>query len=397
MSSALTRVEQQRLAELEEAFELFNQTSSHLTLAYEALQSQVVELQARLVASGQEKRRVSDRLKQLLNLLPAGVIVLNPQGVVVEMNPGAESILGKDAVNRLWSVVVDNVFLMKNNAGEFFTHDKVCYQLSSSPLRVEQEHYDPSSLGKILLIQDVSAAKDLQSHVARHQRLSSLGDMAASLAHQIRTPLSSALLYTSQMDGKQLTYEQQQKSVSKSLKSLKHLDSLVKDMLQYAKGGRVHDQEISMKCLLESLQHSSEITEKSSQVTILFPKNIPDLVIMGDLDALLTALQNLIDNAVNVCEDYCDLDFKVTVKVAKGLPGRVDVMIVDEGPGLSEDLQDKVFEPFYTSRAKGTGLGLAVVRSVAEAHNGEAWVSSVEGSGATFGISLPLFKQEGLE
>ncbi len=394
MSNILTKAGQQRLEELEEAFELFNQTSSQLTLAYESLQSQVTELQSRLLATDQEKRRVAERLEQLLNLLPAGVIVLDSSGVVVEINPAAENILGKDAINRLWSVVVDNVFLITNNAGEFITHDKVCYQLSSSPLEIAQVQNKPLSLGKILLIQDVSAAKDLQNHVARHQRLSSLGDMAASLAHQIRTPLSSALLYTSQMEGKQLTYEQQQKSVFKSLKSLRHLESLVKDMLQYAKGGRNHEQEISMEQLIEALQHSSDVLEKSNRVRIVFPKKIPDLVVLGDLDALLTALQNLIDNAVNIYEKDRSLDFKVIVDIQQTLPNMVDVMVVDEGPGLPEELQEKVFEPFYTSRAKGTGLGLAVVRSVAEGHGGEAWVSSVEGCGATFGMSLPLFKQE---
>ncbi len=396
MNSPLTNIEQQRLIELEEAFALFNQTSSHLTVAYESLQQQVAELQVRLVETDQEKRRVADRLEQLLNLLPAGVIVLNSAGVIVEMNPAAESILGKDATNRLWSVVVDNVFLIKNNAGELITHDKTCYQLSSSPLDMSQIKNEDFVLGEILLIQDVTAAKDLQSHVSRHQRLGSLGDMAASLAHQIRTPLASALLYISQMDGKQLTYEQQQKSVVKSLKSLKHLESLVKDMLQYAKGGLVYEQKISIKHLIEALQHSSDVVEKSNRVIIEFPKNLPYLVILGDLDALLTALQNLIDNAVNICENYCQQGFKVVVEIQKTLLGKIDILVIDEGPGLAENLQEKIFEPFYTTRARGTGLGLAVVRSVAEAHGGSVWVKSIEGQGAIFGISLPLLKQEGL-
>jgi len=66
----------------------------------------------------------------------------------------------------------------------------------------------------------------------------------------------------------------------------------------------------------------------------------------------------------------------------------------DSGPGLKADMNEKVFEPFYTSRAQGTGLGLAVVRAVAEAHDGEVWVKSVEGNGAEFGLRLPLLLTE---
>ena len=73
---------------------------------------------------------------------------------------------------------------------------------------------------------------------------------------------------------------------------------------------------------------------------------------------------------------------------------RIDLLVVDRGPGLDESLLEKVFEPFYTSRAKGTGLGLAVVRAIAEAHQGEAWVRSIVGRGATFGLRLPLYEQK---
>jgi Signal transduction histidine kinase involved in nitrogen fixation and metabolism regulation len=188
----LNEVEKSRLAELEQAFELFNETSLQLTHAYEALQHQVAELQVQLARSDQEKRKVADRLSRLLNLLPAGVIVLNAQDQVVEMNPSAEAILGADALHRSWVIVLRNVFLTATDAGELTTHDERIFQLSETPL--------DEALGRILLIQDVTSARHLQEHINRHQRLSSMGEMAASLAHQIRTPLSSALLYVSQMN-----------------------------------------------------------------------------------------------------------------------------------------------------------------------------------------------------
>ncbi|MGC9386241.1 MAG: sensor histidine kinase [Hydrogenovibrio sp.] len=381
-------IEQKRLAELEAAFELFNQTSSQLTLAYESLQNQVEDLQAKLDESNREKHRVGERLEQLLNLLPAGVIVLDEYDAIIDMNPAAELILGADAMGRNWEVVVRNVFLMANDAGELMTHNQMVYQLSQSPLSLSKEDGERLN-GKILLIQDVTAARDLQQHISRHQRLSSMGEMAASLAHQIRTPLASALLYVSQLSSPQLAEDKRDKFVDKSLTSLRHLEALVKDMLQYAKGGKAKDQKVTISGLLEALKHSVEPKVNQSNSEIRFHEKSPGLVVLGDEDALLTALENLVGNAIDIVSQQAKIDVFVLEEPQRN---RVDIIVADHGPGLSEEMNEKIFEPFFTSRAQGTGLGLAVVRAVAEAHGGEAWVKSIKGQGARFGLRLPLLQ-----
>ncbi|MCF6299125.1 MAG: ATP-binding protein [Thiomicrorhabdus sp.] len=381
----LNEVEQNRLKELEQAFELFNATSMQLTNAYDGLQEQVVHLQGQLAKSDQEKRQVVDRLSRLLNLLPAGVIVLNEQDQVVEMNPSAEAILGADALGRDWSIVVMNVFLLANDAGELITHDEVVYQLSET-------HLD-EAVGKILLIQDVTSARQLQAHVSRHQRLHSMGEMAASLAHQIRTPLSSALLYVSQLNSENLTEDKREKFVGKALNSLNHLEGLVKDMLQYARGGKGSEQCIELAELLEQLEKNVETQVACSQSNVCFEPVAKGLRVMGDKDALLTALQNLIGNAIDVVGEHAQIQVLVNQLSEK----QVDLVVVDNGPGVDDLLLEKIFEPFYTSRAKGTGLGLAVVRAIAEAHSGTAWVKSIVGHGSRFGIRLPLITVKELE
>jgi len=374
----LNEVEQDRLKELEQAFELFNATSMQLTNAYDGLQEQVVHLQGQLAKSDQEKRRVADRLSRLLNLLPAGVIVLNERGQVAEMNPSAEAILGADALGRDWDIVVMNVFLLANDAGELITHDDVVYQLSEANL--------DEAVGKILLIQDVTSARQLQAHVSRHQRLHSMGEMAASLAHQIRTPLSSALLYVSQLNSENITEDKREKFVGKALHSLNHLEGLVKDMLQYARGGKGSEQPIVLRELLEQLEKNVETQVACTESEVAFEPVEKALMIMGDKDALLTALQNLVGNAIDVVGKGA----KIQVLVNQLSEKQVDLVVMDYGPGIEDALLDKIFEPFYTSRAKGTGLGLAVVRAIAEAHGGTAWVKSIAGHGSRFGIRLPL-------
>ncbi|MDX1795987.1 MAG: ATP-binding protein [Hydrogenovibrio sp.] len=386
-------LEQKRLAELEEAFELFNQTSSQLTDAYESLQNQIEDLQVKLAESNREKQRVGERLEQLLNLLPAGVIVLDLKDSIIDLNPAAEKILGKDAIGRNWDVVVKNVFLNKNDAGTLLTHNQMAYQLSESPLTLSNEIEDSPLVGKILLIQDVTDARNLQQHISRHQRLSSMGEMAASLAHQIRTPLASALLYVSQLSSSELDEEKRKKFVDKSVTSLRHLESLVKDMLQYAKGGKSHDKKIIISDLMASLKHSVETRIEASGSHIRFEIQTPDVEIAGDSDALVTALQNLVMNAIDVVQHNADITIMVT-QPEETKYNMVDIKVMDKGPGIDESLIQKVFEPFYTSRAQGTGLGLAVVRAVAEAHDGEAWVASTPGEGATFAMRLPVIQFE---
>jgi two-component system sensor histidine kinase FlrB len=380
--SGLDQLERDRLAELEEAFALFNQTSDQLTQAYESLQNQVAHLQRQLAQSDSEKRRVADRLERLLTLLPAGVIVLNSDNQIIEMNPSAEAILGRDAYGRVWEVVVRNVFLSTNDAQELMTHNQTIYQLSQVAL--------DNTLGRILLIQDVTSARQLQDHINRHQRLRSMGEMAASLAHQIRTPLAAALLYVSQLSLNTLDEEKRARFVSKTLLSLKHLDGLVKDMLQYAKGGTVGETLIELDELVESLVGSVEQQVHNTDSHLTVSPVSAGLVVKGDKDSLMTALQNLVVNAIDVVR----MRAKIELSVREVYDDWVDIIVTDQGPGIEGAIQEKIFEPFFTSRAKGTGLGLAVVRTVAEAHGGEAWVKSVVGQGAQFGIRLPLLKKE---
>lgn len=374
--------EKDRLAELEQAFVLFNQTSNQLTQAYEALQDQVVHLQAQLAKSDHEKHRVADRLERLLTLLPAGVIVLNTEDQIIEMNPSAQAILGNDAQGDSWSKVVQRVFVSRNDAEELVSRAGTVYQLSQVTLDL--------AFGTILLIQDVTAARHLQDHVNRHQRLRSMGEMAASLAHQIRTPLAAALLYVSQLASPNMGLEKRERFTHKVLLNLKHLEGLVKDMLQYAKGGSTGQTQIELGNLLEDLVTSLEQQTLSAESELALEPVTQRILVRGDRDSIITALQNLVINAIDVVR----VRAKIRVSMVLVDENWVDLVVTDQGPGVANEVQDKIFEPFFTSRAKGTGLGLAVVRTIAEAHGGEVWLKSLPGKGAKFGIRLPICKTE---
>jgi two-component system sensor histidine kinase FlrB len=244
------------------------------------------------------------------------------------------------------------------------------------------------ALGKIVLLMDVTEQRNLASKLSQHQRLRSMGEMAASLAHQIRTPLAAALLYASQLNLPNLPEQKRQEMNDKILARLRHLENLVTDMLQYAKGGQSGSSCVPVS---ELLSHVSQVVEQSivashSRFSVL--PLVQDATVRGDLAALTTALQSLIVNAIDVVKDAADITLSAKIE-----DEWICLVVRDKGPGIAPTLQEKIFEPFYTSRAQGTGLGLAVTRAVAQAHHGKVTVISKLGEGSEFCLWLPKLEE----
>lgn len=182
--------------DLQRAFDVFNQVSNELTQAYAALQGRVQSLTEELaVANGElrrqyeEKEALSERLGSLLSALPAGVVVLDSTGKIGDANPAATAMLGDALSGRDWN---DFAATMQSVAppDEFLVGGRRV-SLAESVLA--------SGGGRIILIHDITVAHEMKSSLERSQRLAAMGEMAASLAHQLRTPLATALLYSANL------------------------------------------------------------------------------------------------------------------------------------------------------------------------------------------------------
>jgi two-component system, sensor histidine kinase FlrB len=371
--------------DLENAFEVFNQMSEQLASSYQSLQDQVQQLAEELAESRSERVRLADRLEQLLNVLPGGVVVIDSQGVVAECNPAAYQLLGESLLGLKWGAVTERVFEkhQHEHAG-LQTRDGRYLTVASSQL--EQEAVT------ILLFHDVTENRMLQKNLSRHERLSSMGEMAASLAHQIRTPLSSAMLYTSNLVRDDLSVDDQRKFANKIRSRLQHLEGLVGGMLSYARGGDAHRENIVLDDLLEAFQKALETQTQSGECRLQVMQDMAVGVVMqGDSDALLTALQNLVNNAIDAAGHGVEICLKVNLH-----EDFVVLSLSDNGPGIDPVMQERIFEPFFTGRVRGTGLGLAVVQAVTDAHGGTVHVRSIVGQGATFELRLPIFSEENI-
>ncbi len=383
MNDALeTRSPDLKAQELQRAFDVFNQVSAELTQAYAALQGRVESLTTELaVANGelrrqyQEKEALSERLTLLLNALPAGVVVLDSAARVSEANPAARAMLGEHVLGSDWARLA-GVRLMPTDAPDEWQLGPQRVSIAESPL--------DSAGGRILLLHDITVAHGLKADLERNQRLAAMGEMAASLAHQLRTPLATALLYSANLAQPALSDAARARFAEKATAQLQRLERLIQDVLLFARGESIGREAVSVEQLLGEAAHTLEPLCGEKGVAFSVEADVAGTIIMGSRKALCGALVNLLENALQAC------DTGGAVMLAAGLDaGRVRIGVRDTGPGIPLEAQARIFEPFFTTRGQGTGLGLAIALGVARAHGGTIEVSSRPGEGSEFVLLLP--------
>lgn len=375
--------------ELEQAFSLFNLASEQLSGAYAELQQRVTSLTGELaVANGElkrqflEKEALSERLAGLLDALPAGVVVLDGMGRVAQANPAADELLGRPLLGEAWTHLNESRLRPTSNPGEWETGNMAV------PRRVSISSRSLATFGgELLLIHDITQAHAMQLELARHQRLSAMGEVAARLAHQLRTPLATALLYASHLNRPALAEADRLRFSDKVLERLRHLEHLIQDMLLYVRGEVAGKAVIAASEVVSDLAQLIEPQMAARGIAFMVEDRSEGACVEGSRDALGGALMSLLENALQLCRE----NDRVTLGADRD-GDRLRFWVLDTGPGVDSAHLDRLFDPFFTTRADGTGLGLAIVRSVAEAHGGEASVSSPGGGGSRFVISLPVAK-----
>ncbi|WP_434768158.1 sensor histidine kinase [Pseudomonas triticicola] len=377
-------VEQASRQGLEQAFQLFNQMSSQLTDSYSLLEARVTELKGELaVVSAQrmqelaEKERLANRLQNLLDLLPGGVIVIDGHGLVREANPAAIDLLGSPLEGELWRHVIARCFAPREDDGHEISL-KNGRRLSISTRSLDAEP------GQLVLLNDLTETRHLQDQLARHERLSSLGRMVASLAHQIRTPLSAALLYASHLTEQQLPVETQQRFAGRLKERLHELEHQVRDMLVFARGELPLTDRLTPDALMQSLQAAALTHVQDLPIRWQCDSHAGEL--LCNRDTLVGALLNLIENAIQASAGEARLKVHCYTR-----GNTLRLCVSDSGSGIEPTVLARLGEPFFTTKVTGTGLGLTVVKAVARAHQGELTLRSRVGRGTCAQVSLPLF------
>lgn len=325
-------------------------------------------------------RQQSSQSSLLIDAMPTGLVMLDGNGIVIKINPVARLLLDEPILGQPWFDVIRRSFEpRKDDWHEVSLKDGRRVKLEIRTLGGQP--------GQLIVITDLTETRLLQDKLSQMQRFSSLGRMVSTLAHQIRTPLSAAMLYSANLSNDKLTLRDRSSFQDKLLGRLKDLEQQVNDMLLYAKSG--NQQVLSVlnvnELIAESVSALEAQTIKSNAIITLQP--CPNnCQILGNQRALTGAIQNLIHNSLQLIPQNAQITINTQCH-----DDFVMINVKDNGKGIEKTLADKIFEPFFTARSQGTGLGLAVVKSVANAHKGDVFLLSKPNEGAHFCIKLPLF------
>lgn len=366
---------------LSQAFAVFNDTARALGESYQELERRATHLSEQLALAHDarlrelaSKERLAEKMQALIEALPGGVVVLDEAGRVGDANAAARAMLGENIVGRTWAQIAAGAFGGRGGDGPLQLRDGREFALSSQHL---------SGGGRVLLFTDVTRDRRLQVRLDHNRRLSALGEMCARLAHQLRTPLSAAVLYASRIAEGRLDAAAAARLGARIMERLRHLQRLIDDMLAFSQGECEDAEPVAVGALLEEVRRNVGLGPEPANALEIADRS-GDARIEGRPDLIGSALGNLIENALSFSPPG-----SVVRLAVRRAGGWVVFRVSDSGPGVAPELAERIFEPFFTTRSQGTGLGLAVVRSVAAAHGGAAALVRHDGHGAVFEMRLP--------
>jgi len=373
---------------LNKAFEQFSELSNEILNSYTDLEQRVECLNEELrvvshkrLNDFEQKHTLAARLQSLLSILPSGVILLDGRGTISEVNPVAEKLLGSDLVGSKWVEIVTQKFtLQAGKTHQSVLHDGRRLLVETCPLEFET--------GQLIVLTDISNMHRLQSRVDRNKRLAIVGKAMSSLSHQLRTPLSTALLYVSHLQSNAFNEIQKNEMARKLQGRLQQMNAQIDDMLLFARGGQEQASRVNIGDWLEinkeQINDLFQLSKVTGEITNIAH---PECEIFVNEHAFGEAIYSLL---VNACEALNDVESKrVSIKI-QAVKKYLVIQIADSGSGISDAVKDDLFDPFITGKSSGTGLGLAIVQAVIASSKGHVNWRNQKNSGAEFTILMPL-------
>lgn len=331
-----------------------------------------------------------------------GVITIDNEGKLTEINGAAERICGlkKDAIGKQWSellaeqVSFQELILETLETGKAFIGYEVILNRndgSTVPLSVSTStlRNKESILGTVIVFKDLSERKVFEDWVRRIDRLAAVGELAAGVAHEIRNPLT-AISGSAEI----LIDEIPEDSPSRMfgdiiIKEIVRLDRIVEDLLYFAKPSKNYlSQTDPNKLVSETLDL---LTPSLKKECVVLNKELDSNIGMITVDSGLIK-QVLVNLLLNAAQAMTPKGGEVKVRT-RGLENGIEIEVMDTGCGIDPENLERIFDPFYTTKDRGTGLGLAVSNKIVEIHHGQLTVESIKEAGSTFTLFLPYITE----
>jgi signal transduction histidine kinase len=244
------------------------------------------------------------------------------------------------------------------------------------------------------LIEDVDQAQfeleRSQEHLLQSGKWAMLGKLAAGVAHSIRNPLTSVNMRLFSLKRSLAMSDSQQEDFQVISEEIRHIDTIVRNFLEFSRPPKLKMQRVSpsdvVNMTLVLLRHRLE--SYGVEVKLIRTQRLPE--IWADPDQLKEVLVNLVLNACEVMVGGGVISIREEMRGDSPLGPAVIIRVSDTGPGIPDSVQDKVFQPFFSTKEEGTGLGLSIATRIIQDHGGHLELESKKNAGATFSITLPL-------
>jgi PAS domain S-box-containing protein len=380
----------EQVSKLNEAFENFTEASKSLETYYEKLSQRVQYLTHELEKKNEQLKKAvlevgesKDYLQTVLQSIGEVIIVLDHEEKITMINKAAEDLFHLDSseVQGMNFSGLDMRIETDKSGSHLIAHGR---QFDIILSRSEVADSEGTIRGYVVLIKDITRIKDLERQYERNQRLISMGEMAAKIVHEVRSPLCSIELF-SNMLSKDLEGTKHSEMANGISNGIKSLNNILTNMLFFAKPQRPSFINIKLcDAVNESLNMLAPLIE-ARDITV--DVNITDEIVHGDVELLKQVFMNVILNAVQAMPEGGHLSINM------GRDGDcATVSISDEGEGVDTEIIEKIFDPFFSTKEKGTGLGLAIAHKIMQSHDGFIKASRNEDRGSTFCVSIPEIK-----
>jgi PAS domain S-box-containing protein len=392
----------------------FNHMVAELAQQRVALEDANAELRRRF----EELADLKSYTDNILASLTSGIVTIDLDGRIVTLNPAAELMTGFFA-GEVCGHYCTEVFAPTPDLGELLMetlanripvlgvtlalrrrNGRVTpVELSAAPLRGG----DGKELGVVGVFRDLTRVRQLEDRLRRSDRLAAIGELAAGLAHEIKNPLTSLLTFSRHLTRRFEDPEFRQKFLTVVPRELERINTIVERLLELARPARLTFTPVRLPALLERVLelYGERLDAQGIRVMRDWPRDVP--AVWADHEALYRAVVNLVANALDAMSRGGQLTLRLALTDVDPLTGArtnarpVVIEVEDSGHGIPLGDLDRVFNPFFSTKDGGTGLGLALTQKIVEDHGGSIDVRSAPGEGAVFRIALPLVPDRPLD
>lgn len=345
--------------------------------------------------------------EDILRSLTTGVLVTDQEGRVLNQNEAARRLLGpglreqdsgkpfvdliREQLSHLHQIrkPLDQLFVLQSETVE----EKRYFATSAAPLTRE----NGSMTGAIFSFNDITERKRLELRMERVNRMAYVGQLASGLAHEIRNPLAG-MKTSVQVLRRRLVQSEADRNgplFDNVVHEIDRLNQLVSELLDFAKPHRPDLRRVDLAAVIERSVALLAPGGEGQGVRLSFVKPLLPVTVMADENQVEQILLNVMTNALRASVSGNEISIRLLAAQAPG--DFVRVTVADQGCGIAPADLEKVFDPFFTTHASGTGLGLSVVQKLMTDHGGEIQLSSREGAGTTVTLSFPDWNSEEVE